>query len=77
MGESNVDLELVHRVQKGDKRAFDTLVLKYQQKIANLVSRYMRDSADVQDICQESFIKAYCGSAALENRDLFMQDNFI
>ncbi len=50
---------LVERVQKGDKRAFDLLVLKYQQKIFAIISRYVRDRHEVQDIAQEAFIKAY------------------
>ncbi|EGV52428.1 RNA polymerase sigma-H factor [endosymbiont of Riftia pachyptila (vent Ph05)] len=59
MGERQVDQELVIRVQKGDKKAFDLLVLKYQQKIANLISRYIRDPHEVLDVTQEAFIKAY------------------
>lgn len=53
------DQQLVKRVQKGDKRAFDLLVLKYQHKIVAIVSRYIRDSFEVQDVVQEAFIKAY------------------
>ena len=59
MVDSNVDQELVRRVQKGDKRAFDALVLKYQQRIIKLISRYVRDQDEVLDIAQETFIKAY------------------
>jgi RNA polymerase sigma-70 factor (ECF subfamily) len=59
MGEKNADSALVARVQAGDKRAFDLLVLKYQQKALNLISRYVRDSAEAQDVAQEAFIKAY------------------
>jgi len=55
----DVDAQLVARVQKGDKRAFDMLVLKYQHKILSLISRLVNDPAEVQDIAQESFIKAY------------------
>lgn len=58
------DQQLVKRVQQGDKRAFDLLVLKYQHKIISVVHRYVRDSADVNDVVQEAFIKAY---RALEN----------
>lgn len=54
-----IDQALVERVQRGDKKAFDTLVLKYQQKVANLVSRYIRDPSEVLDVTQEAFIKAY------------------
>lgn len=46
-------------MQRGDKKAFDLLVLKYQQKIANLISRYIRDPHEVMDVTQEAFIKAY------------------
>jgi RNA polymerase sigma-70 factor (ECF subfamily) len=59
MGDHSVDRELVARVQKGDKKAFDVLVLKYQQKVANLVARYVRDPAETLDVTQETFIKAY------------------
>ena len=55
----DTDQMLVERVQKGDKRAFDLLVIKYQHKVASIVSRYIRDSFEVNDVVQESFIKAY------------------
>ncbi len=53
------DKQLVERVKRGDKRAFDMLILKYQHKIIGLVGRYLRDQDEVQDVTQESFIKAY------------------
>jgi RNA polymerase sigma-70 factor, ECF subfamily len=53
------DQQLVARVQKGDSRAFDLLVLKYQHRIFGLISRYIRDADEVQDVAQEAFIKAY------------------
>ncbi len=53
------DQELVKRVQQGDKKAFDLLVIKYQHRIAGLVSRFISDSHEVQDVTQEAFIKAY------------------
>ena len=53
------DKQLVERVKRGDKRAFDLLILKYQHKIIGLVGRYLRDQDEVQDVTQESFIKAY------------------
>lgn len=53
------DQQLVARVQAGDKRAYDLLVLKYQHKIAGLVSRFISDADEVQDVTQEAFIKAY------------------
>jgi RNA polymerase sigma-70 factor (ECF subfamily) len=59
VGEDGVDRTLVERVQRGDKRAFDVLVLKYQHKLVKLVSRYVRDPSEVMDVVQEAFIKAY------------------
>ncbi|MFP4062962.1 MAG: RNA polymerase sigma factor RpoE [Halochromatium sp.] len=59
MSEREVDQALVERAQAGDRRAFDLLVLKYQQKIAALIGRYLRDSAEVLDVTQEAFLKAY------------------
>lgn len=59
MAERSIDQELVARVKKGDKSAFDLLVRKYQHKIAKLISRYVYDQAEVEDIVQEAFIKAY------------------
>ena len=53
------DQQLVLRVQKGDKRAFDLLVLKYQYKVHAIVGRFIRDSHEVSDVTQEAFIKAY------------------
>ncbi|MFA5596306.1 MAG: RNA polymerase sigma factor RpoE [Pusillimonas sp.] len=59
MTERDVDAELVARVQRGDKRAFDLLVLKYQRKIMRLLSRMVREPSEVEDVAQEAFIKAY------------------
>jgi RNA polymerase sigma-70 factor (ECF subfamily) len=59
MSERNIDQKLVVRVQKGDKTAFDLLVRKYQHKVAKLISRYVRDRREVEDVTQEAFIKAY------------------
>lgn len=59
MTAAETDQQLVERVQAGDKRAFDMLVLKYQPKIMGLISRYVKDSFEVQDVAQEAFIKAY------------------
>lgn len=61
MGANQTDLELVKRVQNGDKKAFDVLVLKYQQKVINLVNRYVHDPHIAMDVSQEAFIKAYRG----------------
>ena len=62
--QQDLDHELVRRVQQGDKAAFDLLVVKYQQKVVNLISRFISDHAECQDVAQEAFIKAY---RALEN----------
>ena len=59
MGEREIDQALVERVQQGDKRAFDMLVLKYQHRSIKLIARFVRDADDVQDVAQEAFIKAY------------------
>jgi len=56
---SDTDQQLVQRAQRGDLRAFDLLVLKYQGRIGALVSRYVSDASEVEDITQEAFIKAY------------------
>lgn len=59
MTDKNADKVLVRRVQQGEKEAFDLLVLKYQHRLIKLISRYIRDSAEVYDVAQESFLKAY------------------
>lgn len=55
----DTDKQLVAKVQSGDKRAFDLLVIKYQHRIFAIISRYVKDSAEVHDVAQEAFIKAY------------------
>lgn len=59
MGEREIDQALVERAQAGDKHAFELLVVKYQRKLARLLSRFIRDAAEVEDVSQEAFIKAY------------------
>ncbi len=59
MGDREVDQALVERAQAGDKQAFGLLVSKYQRKLARLLSRLIRDPAEVEDVAQEAFIKAY------------------
>jgi len=59
MSDREVDQQLVERVQRGDKRAFDLLVTKYQRKLGRLLSRFIRDPSEVEDVTQEAFIKAY------------------
>jgi RNA polymerase sigma-70 factor (ECF subfamily) len=59
MSERSIDQKLVVRVQNGDKTAFDLLARKYQHKLAKLISRYVRDRREVEDVTQEALIKAY------------------
>ncbi|MDE1227239.1 RNA polymerase sigma factor RpoE [Vibrio aestuarianus] len=59
MNEQLTDQVLIERVQSGDKQAFNLLVLRYQNKVCNLISRYVSNSGDVADVAQEAFIKAY------------------
>jgi RNA polymerase sigma-70 factor (ECF subfamily) len=59
MGDREVDQQLVERAQRGDKRAFELLVAKYQRKLGRLLSRMVRDPSEVEDVTQEAFIKAY------------------
>ena len=61
LSDKEIDIALVERVQRGDKSAYDLLVLKYQHKIGHLVSRYVKDIHESQDVTQEAFIKAYRG----------------
>jgi len=71
MSERAVDLELVRRVQRGDNRAFDLLVQKYQHRIGHLIARYVRDTSEVDDVAQEAFIKAYRGLANFRGDSAF------
>lgn len=59
MGDREIDQALVERAQAGEKHAFELLVAKYQRKLARLLSRFIRDAAEVEDVAQEAFIKAY------------------
>jgi RNA polymerase sigma-70 factor (ECF subfamily) len=59
MTERDIDQQLVERAQRGDKRAFELLVEKYQRKLARLLSRLIRDPGEVEDVTQEAFVKAY------------------
>ena len=59
MGDREIDQQLVERAQHGDKHAFELLVVKYQRKLGRLLSRFIRDQAEVEDVAQEAFIKAY------------------
>lgn len=57
--ESQTDLQLVRKVRHGDRPAFDLLVVKYQSRVASIISRYVYDSQEVMDLTQETFVKAY------------------
>lgn len=59
MSDRELDQQLVARAQRGDKHAFELLVSKYQRKLGRLLTRFIRDPAEVEDVCQEAFIKAY------------------
>jgi RNA polymerase sigma-70 factor (ECF subfamily) len=67
----DTDKQLVARVQKGDKRAFDMLVLKYQYKVHAIVGRYIKDFDEVNDVVQEAFIKAYRALAKFRGESAF------
>lgn len=69
--EQLTDQQLVERVQRGDRRAFDLLIIKYQSKVMAIVSRYIRDSHDVMDVSQEAFIKAYRAIASFRGDSAF------
>jgi len=71
MSNQELDMVLVRRVQNGDKLAFDLLVRKYQFKIANLISRFVYDHAEVEDIAQEVFVKAYRAIARFRGESAF------
>ena len=57
--QNNIDQQLIERIQRGDKNAFNLLVKKYQHKVVSLVSRYVNNPGDIPDVAQEAFIKAY------------------
>src|SRR5690606_34557016 len=71
MGESELDRALVERVQRGDKAAFDLLVRKYQHKIVSVISRYISDWSECQDVAQEAFIRAYRAIASFRGDSAF------
>lgn len=71
MSEREVDLALVERVRRGDRHAFDLLVIKYQRKIMRLLSRMIHDPADVEDVAQEAFVKAYRALAQFRGDSAF------
>jgi RNA polymerase sigma-70 factor (ECF subfamily) len=71
MSDREIDQQLVERAQRGDKRAFELLVEKYQRKLARLLSRFIRDPAEVEDVTQEAFIKAYRALPAFRGDSAF------
>jgi len=71
MSEREIDRQLVTRAQQGDKQAFNLLVVKYQRKLARLLSRFIRDPAEVEDVAQEAFIKAYRALPAFRGDSAF------
>jgi RNA polymerase sigma-70 factor (ECF subfamily) len=71
MTQDENDQQLVQRVQKGDKSAFDLLVLKYQHRVLKLVGRFVSDPAEAEDVAQEAFIKAYRALPAFRGDSAF------
>ena len=71
MTDREIDQKLVARAQQGDKQAFNLLVEKYQRKLARLLSRFIRDPAEVEDVTQEAFIKAYRALPAFRGDSAF------
>lgn len=71
MQATNPDCELVHLAQGGNERAFEALVVKYQRRIARHVARYVRSLADVEDVVQETFIRAYRGLQSFRGDSAF------
>jgi RNA polymerase sigma-70 factor (ECF subfamily) len=71
VADREIDHQLVVRAQRGDKRAFGLLVEKYQRKLSRLLSRYVRDPAEVEDVTQEAFVKAYRALPAFRGDSAF------
>ena len=71
MSDREIDSQLVVRAQQGDKQAFNLLVEKYQRKLTRLLSRFIRDQAEVEDVTQEAFIKAYRALPAFRGDSAF------
>ena len=71
MSDRDIDQRLVERAQTGDKHAFDLLVTKYQRKLGRLLSRFIRDPAEVEDVAQEAFVKAYRALPAFRGDSAF------
>ena len=71
MSDREIDRQLVTRAQQGDQQAFNLLVVKYQRKLSRLLSRFIRDQAEVEDVTQEAFIKAYRALPAFRGDSAF------
>lgn len=71
MGDNDTDQALVERVQSGDKRAFDLLVRKYQHKVLALISRYIHDPGECEDVSQEAFVRAWRALASFRGESAF------
>jgi RNA polymerase sigma-70 factor, ECF subfamily len=71
MSDRDIDQQLVRRAQLGEKRAFEMLVVKYQRKLARLLGRLIKDPAEVEDVTQEAFIKAYRALPAFRGESAF------
>ena len=71
MSDRDIDQQLVLRAQRGDKQAFELLVEKYQRKLGRLLSRFIRDPAEVEDVTQEAFVKAYRALPAFRGDSAF------
>lgn len=71
MGDREVDQQLVERAQRGDKHAFELLVAKYQRRLGRLISRFVRNPSEVEDVTQDAFIKAYRALPAFRGDSAF------
>jgi RNA polymerase sigma-70 factor (ECF subfamily) len=71
VSDREIDSQLVARAQQGDQQAFNLLVVKYQRKLSRLLSRFIRDQAEVEDVTQEAFIKAYRALPAFRGDSAF------
>lgn len=71
MSERDLDFQLVQRIQNGDQQAFTLLVKKYQNRVANILTRYVRNSGDIADVTQEVFIKVYKSLASFRGESAF------
>ena len=68
---AQLDADLVRRTLQGERNAFDLLVVRYQRRIAALISRYRLDAATIEDLTQEAFIKAYRGLPGFRGESTF------